>query len=153
MADVEVRIATEEDVEFLFPRLSAPDLAEVSAFGDPLSLLWDSYARSRPPRTGLINDERCCMFGVTPVTALSSFGVPWLLGTDLLARYPVTFLRYSRPYFEEMQATYRVLTNFVHDENVRSIRWLRWLGFEFSDYPAPIGQHGERFYQFQWRRD
>ena len=43
------------------------------------------------------------------------------------------------------------ISNHVHADNASSVRWLRRLGFTFSE-AMPIGVNGEMFYEFHMNR-
>lgn len=69
-----------------------------------------------------IDDRLVAVFGVHN-------GLIWLVGTDDIARYPVTFFRKSKEIFQDMKQGYSILHNWVHVDNTLSLRWLKWLGF------------------------
>jgi ribosomal protein S18 acetylase RimI-like enzyme len=82
--------------------------------------------------TGLIDGVPVCMFGVAPIDMLAGLGQPWLVTTNAVARHERVFLRRCRPVVAAMLDSYPRLTNIVHADNVRAIKWLRWLGFKFK---------------------
>jgi len=45
---------------------------------------------------------------------------------------------------------FSLLYNYVDARNVKSIKWLRWLGFQL-DEPAPYGVRGLPFHRFELR--
>ena len=98
-------------------------------------------------KTGLVNDELVCMWGVCPISLLSSSGSPWMLGTDLIEKKQRVFLRRSKPWLDDIRKDYKYLENFVDARNVLSVKWLKWLGFEM-DEAEPYGIHGEPFHKF-----
>lgn len=88
------------------------------------------------------------MFGVGDLNILAGVAAPWLLGTDAVETHYVAFLRRSVGFRDQLLQRYSVLTNFVDARNRASIRWLRWLGFTFSD---PVEFRGQEFRQFELR--
>lgn len=99
---------------------------------------------------GLQDDTLLCLFGVQPLSALSPVAVPWLLGTNALEEHAPVFLRMSRDWIHEQAKEYDILMNFVDARNTKSIRWLKWLGFEV--YPAvPAGPFQQPFHRFEMR--
>lgn len=62
----------------------------------------------------------------------------WALGTDELDNYPKAFVKESKALIDRWLELYGELTNTVACFNTRSIKWLKWLGAEFSD-PYKIG--------------
>ena len=76
------------------------------------------------------------IFGVAQVDGQPAVGSPWLLASE---DFKITkeWLRMCKDeVFPEMNATFPILTNFVHKDNKESIRWLSWLGFTFYDVPV-----------------
>jgi hypothetical protein len=70
------------------------------------------------------------MFGAAP-HPLPGVGVVWMLGTDGMNRARTAIARATRRYFDELNAAYRVLFNYIDNRNTRSLRWLKWGGFGF----------------------
>ena len=98
-------------------------------------------------KTGLVNDELVCMWGVCPISLISSSGSPWMLGTDLIEKKQRIFLRRSKPWLEDIKKDYKTLENHVDERNTLSVRWLKWLGFEMKK-AEPYGVNGELFHKF-----
>jgi hypothetical protein len=125
------------------------DVDEVAASGkEPYLALADSLNSSIMAWTGLVDDEPVCVFGVAPLDILSGIGSPWLLGTGFLPRYAMTFLRMNKAYVQKMSELFPHLENYVDARNKLSIRWLKWLGFQFDAQPVPYGIWGTPFYRF-----
>lgn len=80
-----------------------------------------------------------------------SLGVPWLISTVHVERWPREFLRVCRPAVEQMLERHAMLANYVDARNTAAIRWLQWLGFSFSE-PAPYGARGLDFRFFNMIR-
>jgi hypothetical protein len=98
-------------------------------------------------RTGLIDGEPVCVFGVSPASLLTGIGTPWMLATPSVHHADRTLVRLSRPIVEAMQAFFALLVNWVDARNARAIRWLTWLGFTVE--PArPYGMDGLPFHRF-----
>ncbi len=117
----------------------------------PLEALEKSVAHTPDPRTVLANGKIVCMFGVGRVTLLSTTGIPWMLGSDLVESHSIPFLRRSLDYRDAMLDIYTVLKNYVDERNVLAIRWLRWLGFTIE--PAePFGVEQRPFHAFHQER-
>lgn len=134
--------------------MRAADVEEVRAsLGlNPQEALEFSLSSSTMAWTGTVDGEPVCMFGVSRRSMLDgSVGTPWLLGTDAIERHQAAFLRRNKGIVKEMLAAYPVLRNWVDARNTLSIRWLKWLGFEFGS-PVPYGPHGIAFYPFETRR-
>lgn len=148
---VVVRAVNDEDVRRIAAGMRAADAREVARAGarDPLSAVAESVAASTLCWVAEVDGELCAVFGVAPINGmLSASGAPWMLGTDALDRHSVSLMRTCRPYIAQMRSLYPHLLNYVDAENVRSVRWLRRLGFEI--HPAvPFGVGGEPFHMFE----
>ena len=144
---------TEEHLEELARTMRTADVDEVWASNHhtPKESLERSFSMSAEPFTGLVDGEVVCIFGVALQTPLSDAGSPWLLASDLVEDHAHTFLRVNRVYVREIKKRYPLLENYVDCRNAASIRWLKWLGFEF-DEPAPYGPEGLPFMRFEYRR-
>lgn len=142
------------DAQYLAPRMRQADVDEVYAMSgvSPLEALEQSVAASPDPRTGFMEGQIACMFGVAehPMTALNSVGIPWLLTSDLISDHSLAFLRGSCDYIQEMRERYALLCNFVDARNTVSIEWLKWLGFEIQE-PICVGYLGMPFHPFKMR--
>lgn len=132
--------ALSEHVEPIAQNARAADFAELLAAGgvSPSEAMLMGLSTSTAARTGLIDGEPVCMFGISPASLLTGVGVPWMIGTDRLERYQFAFLRRCRGELMDMGQGYTWLVNWVDDRNTCAIRWLRWLGFTIHD-PEPYG--------------
>ena len=150
MADkIEIREIEEGDIAVLVRNMRKHDVQEVNAAtrmgvrnAVETSLNLSTYAK-----TGLVNDELVCMWGVCPISLISSSGSPWMLGTDLIEKKQRIFLRRSKPWLEDIKKDYKTLENHVDERNTLSVRWLKWLGFEMKK-AEPYGVNGELFHKF-----
>lgn len=100
--------------------------------------------------TGLVDGRAVCVFGVGVQSILSDEGAPWLLGTRELEQHARPFFRLSQAWMAETRQHYSLLANYVSARNVKSIRWLGWLGFTLAREPVMF--RGIPFYAFAWRR-
>ena len=130
------------------------DRNECAAGGrGPYAALRDSLERSISAWTGMVGDsEPVCMFGVAPLDLLGSTGSPWLLGTDAVQKYAVTFLKLNKVYISKMLDIFPHLLNYVDARHVAAIRWLTWLGFKFDREAVPFGPFNLPFFRFEMRR-
>lgn len=134
------------------PHVRPADVDEAyAASGLPIErALADSVRFSSHAWAGTVDGEVACIFGVAPVNLLAGKGAPWLLGTELIERHAIAFLRRNRSYIRIMLSMYNHLENHVDCRNAQSIQWLRWLGFTF-DEPAPYGHLRMPFMRFEMR--
>ena len=87
------------------------------------------------------------MMGATPISMTDGTGTPWMLMTDVAARQRKALLRLGRIYTEAMHRHYEALTNWVHADNVASIRWLSRLGYAVGAVDVIGGEPMRRFYR------
>jgi hypothetical protein len=88
------------------------------------------------------------MFGVADVSVLSQDGLPWMIGTKRLDKYPMTVLRHCRDHVKEMGKGYAAMFNYVYAGNIKAIKWLTWMGFKFGS-PQPMGLFCQPFIRFE----
>lgn len=128
-----VRPATVEDAHFLATRLRPADIAELEAGGGttPLQALLQGVEWGTETLTGVTPEGTpFCMFGVgdTPDPLVGSI---WLLGTEVVRRFPLGFNRHVMRLLPRFHQRYPVLMNCVHEANAVHIEWLRFHGFSF----------------------
>lgn len=149
MSVVRYERPTEALVEHIAANMREADVKEVWASGDhtPLSALQFSIDESEYSTVAIIDDIPVAVFGLAVSGILTTYGVPWMLGTDDVVLKRRAFLPNSKRVIEQMLAIAPYLYNYAHADNKVSIRWLKWLGFKFDD-AAPYGPHGEPFRRF-----
>lgn len=94
--------------------------------------LRECMGRSVKVRCGLYYGRVACMWGLIPPCLLSDRAYMWLLTTNIVDEHKFLFIRYSQRYVEDMLKVYRELYGFVVVGNDKALRWLKWLGAEFS---------------------
>jgi|TARA_R110002124_G_scaffold127149_1_gene287006 hypothetical protein len=146
---IEIREIEEGDIAVLVRNMRKHDVQEVNAATrmGVRNAVETSVNLSTYAKTGLVNDELVCMWGVCPISLISSSGSPWMLGTDLIEKKQRIFLRRSKPWLEDIKKDYKTLENHVDERNTLSVRWLKWLGFEMKK-AEPYGVNGELFHKF-----
>jgi hypothetical protein len=144
MSGTYVRHAMPGDTWLLLPTVKQSDIDELAALGvTPDECMRGGMEHSRRSFILFIAGEPAAMFGcVEHVT----HGVPWSVVGTIVDRYPLPFLRTSRAYINSLPM---FLENAVDVRNVKTIQWLRWLGFTIEK-PRPMGLMGEPFHRF-WR--
>lgn len=149
MADIMIIPAEPAHAVAMAPHLRPADVDEVYASRGlaPEPAMLSSLGRSTQAWTALIDGGPVCMWGVGPLSLVLGKGCPWLLGTCEVDRHAKTFLRQSRVFLREIQATYPELENFVDARHGTSLRWLKWLGFTI-DQPQAMGFLKLPFHRF-----
>ena len=146
-------MATADHARYIGENMRAADRQEVwaSSHALPDAATMESFRRSLECWTGVVDGEPICIFGVAPVSLVTGYAAPWMLGTDQLERNAVKFLRGSKEVVAGWKRDYRHLFNYVDARNKTSIRWLKWLGFELEE-PAPYGAEKLPFHRFEYLR-
>lgn len=83
--------------------------------------------------------EILCVFGLvrTPLVKEGTYaGTPWLLSSENF-KPDSEFIRESKRVVNEdmLSNGVTVLHNYIHQDNVKAIRWLKWIGFKFLMHP------------------
>jgi len=142
--------ATWEHIEPIASNMREADVIEVwlSSHRTPHQAMKEAFEVSVKAWTIMEDGVPIGMFGVSSVSVLGTTGIPWLLGTDGMLKIKRQFVRESAKYLRASHKLYPRLANFVHANNAESLRWLMWLGFDFSG-PVKAGPDGAEFYKFE----
>ncbi|MDB5405401.1 MAG: hypothetical protein JWL84_313 [Rhodospirillales bacterium] len=103
---------------------------------------------SRETWAGTVDGVAACVFGLGMGSMLDDVGRPWMVGTPLVERHSMAFLRRNRPMIARWLEECRILENWVDARHAVSRRWLNWLGFRL-DRPAPHGPWSMPFHRFE----
>lgn len=132
--------AAEDDARELAPLLRKEDRAEVLALGvEPVDGLLQSLSAAREAWTYRDDGRIICMAGVAPLSLIGSTGIPWLLGSPLVATHRRAFMVETRRMVAHWLTVFPILRNAVDARYDAAIRWLRWLGFTIGE-PFPLGR-------------
>lgn len=133
---VEVAPATPADAAWVEANLRAADAAEMRALARGPGEVLRCVERSRWALAARVDGTPACVFGLADGAGV---GVPWLLGTDLVAQHRRVLVRHAPAYIGQMLAESGRLWNVVHARNLQAVRWLRRAGFTLHpEQPHPI---------------
>ncbi|MCG7949118.1 MAG: DUF2833 domain-containing protein [Candidatus Thiodiazotropha taylori] len=140
---------TDDDIPELVANLRVADMRELRALSSKPypEIVKTSIKVSTEAYTLRVDDQLLCIFGMGVLSIASLEGAPWMIGTEAINQHRRAFLEASKEVSTSMLKRYAYLRQFVDVRNTLAVRWLKWLGFEFSD-PMPIGRNGEMFYLF-----
>lgn len=143
MSEIRLVVARADHIPLIAARMRPEDRAEIAASGGyrPEEALRDSLAGSEFARTAFVDGEPLAMFGVW---AKGEMAIPWLLTTDAVCRYPLSFWKASKAIVRELREAYPVLAQFIDVRHVSALSWARRLGFTVGE-PRPFGVEGRRF--------
>lgn len=146
---VEVREARVEDACYLARNLRQSDLVEVLALigphGDVARTIRQSILCSPSCATALVDGRELFVIGCA--AGDNGVGVPWLLATDEVRRYPKTLTAVTKRHIAEWMTRWSHLVNAVDARSTVNVRWLQRLGFTVQA-PKPLGLKGEPFHLF-----
>lgn len=150
------RPATQEDVEWIAPRLREEDSKEIwtSTGRSPEVIMPVSFAISsecytiRLAKDGKVEQRPAVLCGVADDPVRYGVGVMWLVATPDIRRGALSLLREAPHWLDHWQHHLYPggLHNNVDSRNDQHVRWLRYLGFE-CDQTVDI--NGVPFYHMQ----
>ncbi len=148
---VTTRLTTPDDIVFVAKNLRRQDKIEMQAMqGEDVNIeatLQHSVSITEEPVTVMLDTGVVgCILGIAPVLD-TKIGVPWLVGTDDIEDYGREFVCMGRELVEKGLEKYDLLCNYVDARNLRSIEWLKRIGFEVQA-PTPFGKYGLPFHLF-----
>lgn len=146
-----IRYSKAEDASELVYSLREADRKEILAAGtsSPLGALQEGFRGSEECFTVELHGKPVAMFGILQNPHELFSGVVWLLGAEEFMNCRREIVKYSKGWVDYFHSLYPKLCNMVWAGNEKHIRWLKWLGFEFSE-PIPLGPNDEPFYYF-WK--
>lgn len=123
----------DEDAERIVRQIRAdgtlvPELSPEETY----SILAEWLGKSVFAYTGFIGDEIACMYGLCADSVLSERAYLWLLTTNRVDEYPLVFARHSQIELQRVLDKFPEIIGIVDKEFSRSVRWLKWLGAEFT---------------------
>ena len=113
----------------------------------PLEALVKAIKISSECRVGKANGEIICIFGVAPHTMVSDQGSIWMLGTNLLPKHSLKFLKECSNEVVDISAGFSIIENWCDARNKITLRWLKWLGFTIEE-AKPYGVYEMPFHHF-----
>lgn len=136
-----MREAMPGDTWLMLPDVRQSDIDELAALGvTPEQCIRHGMQHCRA-WTAFFNDSIGAIFGIIDY---GDYSLPWAVFTNVIERYPITFLRESRHFVRSQKAD---LVNYVDARNIATVKWLQWLGFTI-DESEPYGLKGELFHRF-----
>lgn len=145
-----VRRPTPEDVEYVIANIRDEDRAEIDALdgGNVRNSLYQTPDMDKNAWVWEREGKVHAIFGVNPVEDRDGVGVIWMLATKTFDDHFMAFAAACKVVVEVMIKDYEYVFNYVYVENKKSIRWLKWLGFDVRP-SEPIGINGAEFHRFE----
>lgn len=132
---VEIRDSVQSDILPIAVNMRDEDAKEVydSHLLSPYSALSKAMKSRGDSWTIVVDGVPIGMVGVSNKSLLGNKGNPWLLGTDKLTESTRLFVQFSKLLLKNMSKGYSRLENYISVENKSTMRWLKFLGFEFGE--------------------
>ena len=150
MAEPYVRGSVETDVNELSPNLRASDILELKAVSNinHKEVLRLAYLHSVEPKTIIGPKGNVIgMFGVVP-SMIENTGCIWCLASSELFDVRFPFLKQCKEEVDKLFLNNFILYNFVDERNIKSIKWLKYMGFNVEREPTTYGIEKRPFRYF-----
>lgn len=151
---VTFRSPTAEDIEFVVEHMREADRRELKRWTgcDSRWGLENSVKQSEVCFSGVFADGKvACIFGATRINLLEDNAVIWSLSTDEVDSHRLAFAAGSKA---GVDLIFRSLpdvgefSNWVDLDYKEAVKWLEWLGGDFSVNSVRPGRCGGRFGEF-----
>lgn len=83
--------------------------------------------------TILDNNKVVAMFGAVSTANNLKHASVWLLGSKNIEQYSTWILKRTKKWVDYVSSDYDFVFNLIPEENQVTIKWLKWIGFEFSN--------------------
>lgn len=149
------RIPTSEDCKYIAEHTRISDIIEAKVTEGANVNIYDvlrrSYIKSKIGFCMTWCDSLNVPLAISGIVALPSApktGVPWMLGTIKMVKYPRQILIESRNFMKRaLESEFKYLYSYVHDANESSKRYLKAIGFKLYA-PEPKGPYDAPFRKF-----
>ncbi len=100
-------------------------------------------------RAAYVDGELLCCWGRIRQTILSGECCPWMVATPLIESKTAkrVFIERSPEIIDDLTSGFKRAWNMVYEGNGKTIRWLKWAGFEFKGEPLFV--NGYKFLPFE----
>jgi len=146
-----VRPSLPGDPEKVAPILREADKAEIEAtvgLDHAVALAYAAQSCLLPLTMVDDQEQPFGMFGVAVNPSMAGYGNIWLLSSDYLFEARITFLRQSKMWQAAIEQPYHIVGNVVSENNLKHIRWLKWLGYRFIARHPEFGWNKQPFLEF-----
>ena len=137
--------SVKSDVDGMQDNLRKIDKLEVTSIGGtPREALLEAFDGGMTFTAKDKQDNVVCMFGSVD-SQVKDTGVIWMLGTPLVDKYKKDVMKLTHKFVKKVCEPYRHVYNYIHKDNKKSMRWLKWCGFNV-DKSRTYQFGGEPFY-------
>jgi len=152
---VEIREMTPADAKLMAEQMRPIDKFEymVQSGSDNIELAMEMvHDIATVSQCAYIDDELICCWGRFDRSIIMQECNPWMVATDKIEHKIAKrmFLKRSHETVRDLVGNFDRAWNQVYQGNKLTIRWLKWIGFEFSPDPEIISGHP--FLRFEYGR-
>lgn len=97
---------------------------------DVQSTILKGWLQSDYCKTVLVDNQVAFIYGVISSPDMPNMGSPYMLGTDLLTKVKMPFIRNCKNRISYMEKKYKILFNWIDSRNKLHLRFIKWCGFE-----------------------
>ena len=99
-----------------------------------------------------IDGKPIAIYGVRKPSPIADYGLVWLFLGDVNDKDKYYVARQTKRFIEALLERYSYVYNYVDVGNEKIIKWLEFLGAEFSE-PEEFGLYGNKHMRFEiWRK-
>ncbi len=141
--NLEFRPCVISDVDIIVDNMRLPDIRECALVGvsPKLALHVPFVEEGARGFTICHNNKPIAMCGITPMDKYMHTGKIWFLGTDDVDKIWKSFYKHSKLILSFLSIDYDVVENYVPVDHHKTIRWLKWIGFEVENQQYFIDHH------------
>lgn len=153
MAELKVERATLEHAAELAACMHPLDVSEVKASGGatPFEALKRSIEISKFAAAFYVDSNILCIWGLAEKNGFKGAGVPWVLTSVYVEKYPKIFYKESRRVIDKLKESYWLLINVIDARHLPAVRFFKRMGFAISE-AIPYGVEGLPFHRATMQR-
>ena len=137
---IEIRPARPTDVGPIANTARPMDLLEAEVTGMTMKRALRHGIAHGDAWTILVDGKRAMMFGVVDTSIVEGKGRVWAVATTTAEARWRELVRVGEYILSNLRERYMTLENYVHADNAKAIRWLRWSGFTLGEPEEINGQ-------------
>lgn len=142
----------EHHVNRIIESLHSGNIAEFKALtgSSDKKELMESVSLSDEVYAVMVDDKVAAIFGLRELSKLTKRAYPWLVCSELINEYGITFLKHFKKMMKSMQERFNALECIIYSENTEVVKMLEWVGFKILDEVYPGVDDSAKFYKMVW---
>jgi len=141
--NLEFRPCVLSDVDIVLDNMRLPDIRECALVGVTPSMALNVPFIEEGSKGFTITHKRkpIAMCGITPMDQYMHTGKIWFLGTKDVDAMWKSFYKHSKLILSFLCIDYDVVENYVPIDHDKTIRWLKWIGFQVENQQYFVHEH------------